>query len=59
MKILIVLLFIANAEKPVVMDIYNPSAGAYKECKDRAKQLNATTPDGYWDCSLRNGKDLL
>ena len=59
MKVLIVLMFIANAEKPVVVDIYNPTAGAYGICKAKAKELNATNPNGYWNCSLRHRKDLL
>jgi hypothetical protein len=58
MKTLIVLVFIAFGEPSKVIDVYQIQPGAYKTCKDRAKELNKSVVNGRWDCSLMKKEDL-
>ena len=58
MKSLIVLMFIAFGEPPKVIDVYQLQPGAYRACKEKAKELNKSVVNGRWDCSLKRGKDI-
>jgi len=58
MKSLIVLVFIAFGEPPKVIDVYQLQPGAYKTCKENAKELNKSVVNGRWDCSLMKKDDL-
>ena len=58
MKSLIVLVFIAFGEPPKVIDVYQLQSGAYKTCKENAKELNKGVVNGRWDCSLMKKDDL-
>ena len=57
MKSLIVLVFIAFGEPPKVIDVYQLQPGAYRACKEKAKELNKSALNGRWDCSVMEKDD--